>query len=371
MPSAAQPDQRLRGYLFVLIGVFMVTPDAVCVRIAVSYGGTFWWIISMKCFFLGFMLLAFVLVHHSWSKLAEGLRSGPRHLALVAFWQGLVTIGFPVCFQTTTSAKALLLISLNPLWAALLGWRVLGDVVPRRTVITLVGAGLSVLFILLPPILGDTSEDDGASNTTSTATISADGVGNWRGDLLSVGTGLSLASLITSSRYAAMRRPRAPGAIAMALGSFGAAAVTFVAALVVEPHPSFEPPFWGLMVADAAGVAGCTVLALTLAVRYISPAEVALVLLLENVMGPLWVAIAGFEVPDEWTLGGGALLVLVLGAHQAAAVHEGRRLRRDQAAKERLSTAGVGAAQEAEEKTVPAEVGVCLAVGHGAREGQV
>ena len=72
----------------------------------------------------------------------------------------------------------------------------------------------------------------------------------------------------------------------------------------------------------------CTIFTLTLAPRYISPAEVALMLLLENILGPAWVAVAGFEVPDGWTIGGGCLLVAVLGLNQAAAVREGRRKRR-------------------------------------------
>ena len=72
--------------------------------------------------------------------------------------------------------------------------------------------------------------------------------------------------------------------------------------------------------------AACTVLALTFAPRYISGAEVALVMLLEVVLGPLWVFLAGFEAPTQWTLIGGAGIIVVLGVHELAALREARRL---------------------------------------------
>ena len=94
----------------------------------------------------------------------------------------------------------------------------------------------------------------------------------------------------------------------------------------------FGAAFLPLLLSSAACVGACTIFTLTLAPRYISPAEVALMLLLENILGPAWVAVAGFEVPDGWTIGGGCLLVAVLGLNQAAAVREGRRKRRTSSA---------------------------------------
>lgn len=346
-------DPRLKGYLFTLAGVIVVTPDAVLVRLAAEQNGTFVWIISIKCLILSVMIFAFVLIQQGLQGLVAGVRAGPRLIFAIAFWNAIVTACFPICFQTTTAANALLLISLNPLWAALLGWRVLGDVLPARTVIALVGAALSIALIFVPPaIIHSIADRQHASPSipSNETVISADGVGNWRGDILSLATGLSLAALITTSRYAAMHKPGIVGAVAMALGGLVAGLVSLIVGLTLDPAApaSFMPAFWPLMVADAGCVGACTILALTFAPRYISPSEVALVLLLENLLGPLWVAIGGYEVPTLWTLVGGILLIVVLGIHQVADMHEVRQSRsRQRAAPEGSDKPDLGAAVEA------------------------
>ena len=52
--------------------------------------------------------------------------------------------------------------------------------------------------------------------------------------------------------------------------------------------------------------------------RYIPAAEVALFLLLETVLGALWVWMAIGEAPTLATVVGGSILVVVLAAHSAA-----------------------------------------------------
>ena len=57
-------------------------------------------------------------------------------------------------------------------------------------------------------------------------------------------------------------------------------------------------------------------MALAIAPRLITGAELALVLLLEVILGPLWVFWAYGETPSKWTLMGGPALVLVLALHE-------------------------------------------------------
>ena len=312
--------QRMRGFGLALAGVVWVTPDAVIVRWSAKIGGgTFWWIICVKCAVLFVAIMTFVTWQHGLRKIPAGILAGPAHIALVTCMQCLVTIGFPAAFLTTTAAKALLLISLNPLWATMLGWRVLGDRLPRRTVLALVGAGCSVASIFIPPaVLRETAEE----------AVSSDGVGNWRGDLIAVATGMALAGMITANRFGAQRRPKALMALGASLGSLVASliALVFACTIASEREARLEPAFWPLMLLDGICVAACTVLALTFAPRYISGAEVALVMLLEVVLGPLWVFLAGFEAPTQWTLIGGAGIIVVLGVHELAALREARRL---------------------------------------------
>ena len=319
LPTAAK--SRARGYTLATAGVLLVTPDALLVRVSRLHGGSFWWTIAAKCAFQTLIIMTFVCLQHGWRQLPAGLRAGPFHCGLVIVCQGSVTILFPAVFQTTSAAKGLLLISLNPLWAALFGWRVLGDQLPRRTMLAIAGAFLCIGGIFVPPAIMGEAESEEA--------VAADGVGNWRGDILAVLTGLALAGMITSTRYGAQQRPKALMALAAAMGSMCAGLTTLVIACAFawEDAGQLQPLFWPVMFADAACISACTVLTLTFAPRHISPAEVALVLLLEVALGPLWVTLGGFEVPSAWTVAGGGGLILVLAMHELAALHDARRVR--------------------------------------------
>ena len=69
----------------------------------------------------------------------------------------------------------------------------------------------------------------------------------------------------------------------------------------------------------------CLTNLLILAPRHISSAEVALILLGETILSPLWVYLGVGEAPTVWTLGGGALLIATLFMHELAALREARR----------------------------------------------
>ena len=85
---------RTRGFSLALLGVILVTPDALCVRLAKQPGrGTFWWIITFKCFFTFMMISSFVIWQHGWRKLPAGFRAGPAHIALVTVCHIGITIG--------------------------------------------------------------------------------------------------------------------------------------------------------------------------------------------------------------------------------------------------------------------------------------
>ena len=78
-----------------------------------------------------------------------------------------------------------------------------------------------------------------------------------------------------------------------------------------------QPLFW-LALAFAGLGCGLYNAACVLAPKYITGAEVALILLLETVGGPIWVFIIFGDVPDNWTLLSGALLIASLVAHEVA-----------------------------------------------------
>jgi len=171
--------------------------------------------------------------------------------------------------------------------------------------------------------------------------------GTVHGDLISLLTGSCLAALLTANRRTSDRYPKALLSISGVLGSFVStmACLPPAFALPIGPHvhhedghhdgavhstvafghtlADLEPIFWPLIMVDAAMIVGCVLTAMMLAPRFISGTQVALILLLENILGPLFVYMSPQfrEVPSIWTLVGGGILLVTLAVHEVVLWH--------------------------------------------------
>ena len=325
-------NRRTRGFLQAAIGTFAVTPDAVLLRLAEMHGNApLWTATAVKLMFIGFFCSLHPL-SGGVQTLVAGARTGPTHVFLAALGQGLINMGYSLAFLTTTVAEALMLISLHPLWGALGGRIVLKEKIPKRTVVALVCSLCAILIIFVPPAVTGT---DGGQRSTL------------HGNLIAVATGLSVAGTILVNRHAGTYRPEAlapslefaagvgsvacglvalPMACAEASPSLASSNTTAaVSAGTCSAFGALLPPFWPLIALDGMCIAICTVLATVYAPRHIFAAEVGLVLLGEQILSPVWTFIGVGEAPSSWTLAGGSLLIVTLGAHEAAALVEERR----------------------------------------------
>ena len=192
------------------MAVISVTPDALFVRTAESAGGTAGGIICAKTGFTACACLAITLVNVKCRvrSIAAGLTAGPKRLFLVSFFQALIQVGFPMAFLLTSAARALLLISMNPLWAAVLARVFLKEKVAAVTLLALAFAIVSALVVFVPPLMvaSTTAESSDGANASATAEASSQQY-SVAGDLISIATGLCLASFLVSSRWAAAVLP--------------------------------------------------------------------------------------------------------------------------------------------------------------------
>jgi hypothetical protein len=146
---------------------------------------------------------------------------------------------------------------------------------------------------------------------------------------------------LTVSRHAALHSPGSDLTLATALSSLAAAVVAVeLPCYDLKPGTSARadvtfwactPPVWrtagfmSLAVCDALAVA-LFYTSMLLAPQYITGGEVALVMLLEVVLGPLWVHVRFGDVPSVWTVAGGAVLVATLAVHECVGQTKGREL---------------------------------------------
>jgi drug/metabolite transporter (DMT)-like permease len=203
-----------------------------------------------------------------------------------AGWAG---IGFGVCLAVasgcfivalnhTTVAHVLFIQAIAPVLAALLARLTLGEPITARSgvamVVALAGVGLM---------------------------IGGPGGGDALGDGLSLVMALAFAVAIVISRH---RRD-----VSMAPATCLAQLILLAAFLPFVTDSSVSGDDLLALAALGAGQIGLGLVFLTIGARLIPAAQVALITLLEVVLGPLWVWLAFSEQPGAATLAGGAVVI--------------------------------------------------------------
>ncbi len=276
----SEHDHR-KGALMAAAGIVVLSPDGMLLRLIEQAGP--WEIAFWRTLFIGLGVAALLAVQHG-RDLGRVLgRLGRLGAAAVAL-QAAAQLGFVGAIMHTSVANTLVLLATMPLFSAIFGWLFLRERVAPRTVAAITAALAGIVVIFLGALGGGTLLGDGLALVTAAL------------------HGLNLVVL----------RRAGHGIIMPALCLSG-----FVAALAALP---FADPgnasardfgilaYFGLIqtpVAFALFFGGT---------RYIPAAEVALMSLIEAVLGPLWAWLAVGEVPPERSfIGGGIVLAAILG----------------------------------------------------------
>ena len=282
---------RRKGLLIATVAVVCVTPDAMLLRWSRELGASAWQIACWKNILVGlFNLGSAIYMSGGLRSLLYGLLAAPATIVFASLLQVGDQLGFAFSFLETNASRAMLLISMDPLWAAVLGWWALDDKLRPRTAGLLLAGLISALLVFAPNVMSATAEGgEGGEDArrmlgAALPTISLSGPQppTLRGDLIALGTGLCLASYITFVRYTLRHRPDAAIDAAPSLGNFCTAAISLGvlcsgatsdgAALrdMFALTPSFYP-----VIALNAVLVGAFYVGFTIAPRYLTSAEVA------------------------------------------------------------------------------------------------
>ena len=272
-----------KGFALTLMGVLVLTPDTLLVRLADSDP---WTVAAARGLLSGAVLLGVHLVAHRRRWLAE-LRALGATGGAVALLHAVNAIAFVVALHHTGVANTLVVMATAPLIAALLSLAVLRERIAGATWAA-IAAGLAGVAIVVHDGLGR---------------------GNLPGDLSALAVALSLAAIfVLVRRRHDLNLVPATGAGALLSGL---AAAPLAAPLALAPGQVASLAAMGLLVLPLAFAL------LTHGARSLPAAEVTLLLLLETVLGPLWVWLGVGEVPTRAALIGGAIVVGALAAHAA------------------------------------------------------
>ena len=293
LPSRLAEHQK--GLLLTTLGVLVLSPDSLLVRLAGLEPFT---LLVWRGALQALGILAILALLYPGQVMAQIRAIGRCGLLLAAVFTGS-TLFFILALYHTAVADVLIIVAAAPLAAAVLSRSFLGEAVPFRTwvaiTLTLLGIGLLVL------------EDLGS--------------GSLWGDFSAFCCALCIGASLTITRHG-----RAVSMVpAMSLAGTLTALLALPLALFLEPG-SLVPAGPQLVYVLLMGlfVAPVSFALITAGPRYLPAAEVGLLMLLETVLGPLWVWLIIGEYPGDLALIGGGIVVLTLAGHALA----GNRQRR-------------------------------------------
>jgi len=269
-----------KGLLITAAGVLIISPDGLLTRLIET---DHWTMIFWRALLVSFgmwLMVSLINPNRVWQRYLTV--RGPGLLMVASYSLG--TVSFVYAITHTSVANTLIILSSTPLFAALIGRVLLQEPIQLRTLlaITLVAIGIAAIA-------------SGSASSGDNALL---------GDLAAI-----LGSFFLACGFSLVRRfPQI--SVLSAISCSGLMTALLVLPLA-SPLAITQDDFGYLLLMGLYVVPVGTAL-MYLGPRYIPAAEVGLLLLLESILGPIWVWLVFAENPGVHTLVGGAIILSTL-----------------------------------------------------------
>ena len=276
-------DNYRLGLFLTVSGVLVFSPDGLMLRLIGADGLT---LTTWRGILAGLVILlgsALVYGRNVWPVLRAG---GWMGLLLIAL-NAISMFAFNMAITNTSVANVLVTFAIMPLLAALMAWAFLREPLRTDTAVALVFAVIGMLIVA----------------------AGATGDGGVRGLFYAILNAVVIAGFFVAVRH--FRRQSPIPFVGMGYLVAGLATWPFVA------WPDLTATQFGLLMVNGMVLQPVAIALVSMGPRYLPAPEVALITLLETVLGPLFVWLALAEDPGPYTLAGGAIIILTLGIHSA------------------------------------------------------
>ncbi len=287
------PRTRLKGVVLTLVGVTVVSPDSLLIRLMQT---DIWTVLFFRGALGGVTLYVISLLLERPTGVKGFQRMGLAGLAVAVSYTAC-TLCFVYAVTHTTVANTLVIMSVSPILGAFLSRIFVGEDVPRRTWLAaiVIVSGLVIIF---------RASLDGSSIA---------------GDLAALG-----AAVLLATKFVIVRSCKEISMVpAIAVGSLmtGLIALPFAVPVVLSSEGYIYALLLGLVLVPL----GTSMT--TLGPRYLLVPESGLIMLLEVLLAPLWVWLVIREMPSTEALAGGILILGALTLLLAGSLRSYRRRR--------------------------------------------
>ena len=274
-------SNQQKGSLLAFIGVFLITPDSLLIRLS---NIETWGMLFYRGAIPFVVVLIGTLIFYNKNFLKKLFGIGyPGIFYILSF--SACNITFIISIQNTNVANTLVMIALAPMLSAIFGTIFLKEKPDRNTLIAIVITFMSVLYIFYDSLK----------------------VGNIFGDILGVITAAGLAAgatIIRAGKEVSLVPSAVVGKLVVAL-----VALFFIDNFELKNNDIYIIPSMCILCVAIPFVL------VTIAPRFIPAEEVNLFFLLETILGPIWVWLVIKEQPSLETIVGGLVIIFTIAVH--------------------------------------------------------
>ncbi|MTI09830.1 DMT family transporter [Curvivirga aplysinae] len=273
--------QHRKGLLITLIGVLVLTPDSLLFFLANvdPFEMIFW-----RGLFQGTALtIGFAFVYKD--QFFPMVKAIGKTGILVSLSFAICNISFVYSLALTGAANTLICVATSSMWAALFSFLIMKERVRPVTLVAMIFAFIGIIVVFM--------DDFGSADLSQ--------------NLFGIATAITLALSFTLIRKKSHVNMLPTSAISAFMGAI--IAVSFLYRI------DYEASQWIYMAIMGFVVVPLSFACLAIGPRYIPAAEVSLLMLLETVLGPIWVWIGIGTEPHTNEIYGGAIVVGTLLIH--------------------------------------------------------
>jgi len=287
-------------YGLLIFAVLLLSIDALLILLVQDVSD--WTLIFFRYAFMGFTILLFYFVQTRGALVSKFLRIGWGGVGAACVMAGS-GLTFTLALLYTHVANVFLIVATTSLWASIWSYLLFGEIVPLRTIVAIL-----VAFTAVAVVVG--------------IELSSDLDSAWFGNVMAVISSILMSLYLVIVRGINMSQPSNDKIDFVPALVLSCAIQVVVAACVgvdLDSVTGTDLLYLTLMgvVVNAVGSS-----LLTLSTVRISAPEVALFMLLDTVLEPVWVYLAGLDTPPYYSLYAGAFVVAALGTNSVLALLE-------------------------------------------------
>jgi len=217
---------------------------------------------------------------------------------------------FTFAVQHTAVANVVVINSSSVIFSTISAYFIYGETIPFRTFIVILVCIGAILLVFSTAFHGDGSLD---------------------GDIMTIGSAISVGVYFTLCRYKSVICGSSNANMdtkieeimdVLGYNAFGFLLATIACLCIGVDFHQVSGFDIGLLIINGVFVLSFSFLLLTIGPLYIIAAEVSLFILIETILGPVWVYAAGYEAPPQFTVYGGICIILALACNSILALRE-------------------------------------------------